>query len=276
MYFRRTLLSAATRLGLAGLIACPAPSMGQTVVTGQVMASGRALAGAEVNVDPGAQIAFTGDSGRYRLLVPAPGITRISVRAVGFYPATRRFVLAGADTVVADFVLAPVPQRLDSIAVTGNPAPVSGKMLGFEARRQMGFGRFFTREFLAQRETSTLANVLRLAVNLQLVRRPARCGGGFSAATGRSGAVPWETWMACAGSRFTPACYAPIYLDGVSYWGPGLPGVPPPDVEQLNVIDLEGIEVYRGMSEAPLQYRAFGSACGVVLLWTRIGGRRPS
>ena len=136
----------------------------------------------------------------------------------------------------------------------------------------MGFGRFYTREFLAQRAASPLANVLRLTPNLQLIRRPERCGGGYSVATGRSVEGRRERWMACPGSPMAVACYSPIYLDGVLFWGPGMPGMPPPDVDQFRIAGLEGIEVYRSVSEAPLQYRALASTCGVVLLWTRVGG----
>ena len=34
--------------------------------------------------------------------------------------------------------------------------------------------------------------------------------------------------------------------------------------------DLEGVEIYRGPSEAPIKYQTTGSACGVLLLWTRV------
>jgi hypothetical protein len=261
------------RLGLAGLAAWPGIGSAQTLVTGRVTGSGRPLANAEIRIDPRALQSVTGDSGTYRVLFPDAGMVRVSVRAVGFYPATRRFVLAGNDTVVADFALAAVPQTLDPIKVEGHAALVRGKMQGFEERRRAGFGRFFTREFLAERETSTLSNVLRLTNNLQLIRRPDQCGGGFAVATGRSGMFRWEAWMACAGARLPTACYSPVFLDGALFWGPGLPGVPPPDMDQLKVLDLEGIEVYRGGSEVPLQYQIPGSDCGVVLLWTRVGGR---
>jgi hypothetical protein len=147
-------------------------------------------------------------------------------------------------------------------------------MQGFEQRRQQAFGRFYTREYLARRENSTVASVLRYTLNLQVLARPNGCTG-YSIATGRSGAVPWEPWMVCnpGRGRLQAACYSSIYLDGALLWAPGTLGVGPPDVNEFKVVDLEGIEVYRSVAEAPLQYTPPRSTCGVVLLWTRVGGR---
>ena len=93
-------------------------------------------------------------------------------------------------------------------------------------------------------------------------------------ATGRGGTSLWEAGITCpGGTRLLTACYSPIFLDGALFWGPGLPGVAPPDMDQLKIMDLEGIEVYRGGAEVPLQYQIRGSDCGVVLFWTRVGGR---
>jgi hypothetical protein len=260
------------RLGWIVLVGWPRPGLTQTLLTGRVTGAGRALSSAEIRIEASELRAVTGENGSYRLVIQGPGIVRVSVRAVGFYPATRRFMLVGDDTTVADFDLAPAPQPLDSITVEAPRPPVPAKMRGFEDRRHRGFGRFYARDFLAQKEASTLANVLRLTSNLQLVRRPPECGGGFSVATGRSGGIAWAPWMSCGGrGRLLPACYSTIYLDGISYWAPGMPGVPPPDIDQLRIVDLEGIEVYRSSSEAPLQYLSTGTVCGVILLWTRVG-----
>jgi hypothetical protein len=44
----------------------------------------------------------------------------------------------------------------------------------------------------------------------------------------------------------------------------------PPDLAKFNPLDLEGMEVYRSAAEIPPEYNATGSACGVILLWTRV------
>lgn len=250
----------------AAAIACvawPSAAVGQVVVLGRVTGNGAVVANARVGIDALNLQALTTDSGSYRLTVPGAGTVRISIRALGFQPASHQIQLAANDTTIADFILVAVPQELDSVTVAA-PAPVvRGKMRAFEERRRFGLGRFYTREALAGHEDRTLANTLRLA-GLQLRARPDRCGGGYAVATGRGGGTP----VACV----EPACYASIFLDGVRYWVPGQ-GIPP-NINEFLVRDLEGIEVYRGMSDMPIQFQVYGSSCGAVVLWTRVGGGR--
>jgi hypothetical protein len=148
------------------------------------------------------------------------------------------------------------------------PAPVVAKMVEFEERRRSGPGRFLTRAELAKREDSPLSDVLRMVAGLNLVRRPAECGDGFSLATGRGGAYRWLPWMNCSGFAMAGACYVTIYLDGARLWTWGQQEIP--DVDKLLTVGtLEGIEIYRGPSETPTKYQTTGSACGAMLLWTR-------
>jgi hypothetical protein len=146
-------------------------------------------------------------------------------------------------------------------------------MLAFEERRKTGLGRFITREMLAQREHSVLTDVLRMTPGLSFVRRPDKCGGGFALASGRGGAVDPQAWMACEIDpriRFPFACYLAIYMDGVRVWVPGQKE--PPKIDDIaSIVALEAIEIYRGPSETPIAYQNTGSACGVILLWTRTG-----
>ena len=54
------------------------------------------------------------------------------------------------------------------------------------------------------------------------------------------------------------------YLDGVSYL-PDYAGVP----NDVRPDEVEGIEVYRRLSEVPVEYRRPGAECGVVLIWLK-------
>jgi hypothetical protein len=74
--------------------------------------------------------------------------------------------------------------------------------------------------------------------------------------------------MNCGVDVLPPACYLTIYVDGLRLWTWGQPEIPDLD-HLLNVIDIEGIEIYRGPSETPIAYQTTGSACGALLLWTR-------
>ncbi len=242
----------------------------QTLIQGSVRGNGRALPMAEIRLDPDGVSMRTDSSGAYRLTAAKGGVVRLSVRAVGFYPASRNILVVANDTVTNDFVLDPVAQQLDSISVEARGITVRGKMSAFEERRQTGIGRFYTREMLAKRDHSTTADVLRMTPALRLIRRPDDCGGGFAVATGRGGAVRWEDWMVCgAMTPMVAACYFAIYLDGIRHWAPG--SREPPDINKFQPHTLQGIEVYRGPAETPMQYQVTNTACGVVLMWTRDG-----
>ena len=256
-----------------GLLCWPLQLSGQLVVTGRVTGNGSPVAGAEVSLTPHAVTAITAVDGRYVLTVPSPGQAALSVRAIGFQSTSRRFIFAGRDSLVVNFSLARATQVLEPVTVTGAPAVGTGRMQGFEIRRERGTGQYFTRADLAAHGSAPLSGVLRTAKNLQLFRRPAECGGGFTIGTGRGQdrltmGVQETLMLGCSGNRF--ACFPAIYLDGMSFWIPGTPG--PPDVDAFRSDDLEAIEIYRGPGQVPPEYNSLGSSCGVILLWTRAGG----
>ncbi len=265
-------------LGAAALVVPPV-SRGTTldhVIRGVVKAEdGKLGEAAEVTTDFAGERSTTGADGGFVLTTAATGQTVVlHAKAVGFAPQSQTTSLRSDDTVRVTFTLKRVAQQLPSIEVRADsPAYTSAKMLAFEERRKTGLGRFITREMLAQRENSVLTDVLRMTPGLSFVRRPNECGGGFALASGRGGAVNPQVWMACEINeriRFPLACYLAIYLDGVRIWVPGQKE--PPKIDDIaSIVSLEAIEVYRGPSEMPIAYQNTGSACGVVLLWTRTG-----
>lgn len=127
-----------------------------------------------------------------------------------------------------------------------------------------GYGRFITDSVLRRFEHTTLSVALQQRVAGVRYRRI----NGETHALGRGG------------------CPMAIRLDGVLIYRPiyrrdarGRFIVPsegpdaPPNLERLaNVVSLEAVEVYMG-SGTPSEFRAEGSACGVIVLWSR--SRRP-
>lgn len=45
---------------------------------------------------------------------------------------------------------------------------------------------------------------------------------------------------------------------------------PVPNIDDFLTDRVEAIEVYRGAGEAPVEFNATGSLCGVLIIWTRI------
>ena len=116
----------------------------QRLVTGRVTGGGRPLAGAEILIEPDSLRTRTNDSGFYRIALPSPQ-SWITARAIGFLPASRQLPVREPYLATVNFTLAPVAQILEPVAVEAPPIRVSGKMRGFYERREMGFGRFYTR-----------------------------------------------------------------------------------------------------------------------------------
>lgn len=246
----------------------------QTVVRGIVLdANGGPVPGAQVAIEK-LQLATTvGPVGEFGFQTVPSGRHLLVARAIGFKPVTREIRATGRDTILLEIRLEGAPQRLDSLVVAGAPVvAVTPAMREFEERRARGFGRFLTREMLAKRDHSALSDVLRMTAGLRLIRRPSECGGGFAVATGRGGDLEWQRWMTCHGGeppRFPGACYLSVYLDGIRVWAWGDPE--PPNMDDIQINSLEGVEIYRGPSELPARIQTTGSACGAILFWTRQG-----
>jgi hypothetical protein len=248
--------------------------LAQTLVTGTVTGdSARPISGAILEIKAAARSTTTNARGAYALQVDRSGSYVLEVRALGFSSASRALRLGSGDTLQVNFTLAPVPQELEPIVVTeAEPLP-TGIMRGFEERRRLGFGRFLTRDMLAERDHDTVAGILRGIAGMRMVRRPTDCGGGFSAATGRGiAAVELSKGtgglVTCSGKPMPAGCYMSVYVDGVRIWAPG--SVDPPDFDRMRNNQYEGVEIYRGPAELPIQYQGTGAACGAILLWSRI------
>lgn len=54
------------------------------------------------------------------------------------------------------------------------------------------------------------------------------------------------------------------------------PAPPTPlDINTFTVSGLEAIEMYRGLSDAPLQFGGAAAGCGTLVFWSRRGGLPP-
>ncbi len=252
----------------ASLVADQAARIGEsTTASGEltlrvVSAAGTPVERAIVTV-PGIDSTFATDrAGMLQLGELPEGPVVVRVVAIGYAPrglgfrvsADRRFL----DTTL---VLKPVAQSLAPLEVTGRTTTVIAKLEEFERRRQMGFGTFVTRAVLAKWEAHPLSVALRTVRGVRLIPRTSPCGGGYGAASLRSGRY--------ASCLMGPGCPLAIYVDGVRrYDGDG----PVPDIDEFLTDRVEAIEIYRGPGETPAELNATGALCGALMIWTRISG----
>lgn len=69
-------------------------------------------------------------------------------------------------------------------------------------------------------------------------------------------------------------CFVAVMLDGVWVFR-SMRGEEPPDLRRdFQVMDMEGIEYYRGGAPLPTEFSMRHADCGVLVLWTRRGQLR--
>lgn len=127
-----------------------------------------------------------------------------------------------------------------SLEVTVEQTPPRGKLHDFYRRAANGPGYFITREDIEARPISRPTDILRRVPGLDIGAR-------------RSGRTP-----VTMGRR--DGCVPDFYLDGAR--------APYFNIDDLEPMDIAGIEIYRGNSEVPIRFK-HRDRCGVIVIWTR-------
>ncbi|HET7230701.1 MAG TPA: carboxypeptidase regulatory-like domain-containing protein, partial [Longimicrobium sp.] len=136
---------------------------------------------------------------------------------------------------------------------------------GFYARRERGNGIFLTDSVLQGRSVDRVTDVLRRVEGVRIMRFN-------TSGQGRSTSI--ETEYRIASTRNTTAisragpCWMDVYVDGQMAQSHDHPEAAR-NLDQIALRDVQAVEVYRGGSEVPTEYRGSTSACGVILIWTR-------
>lgn len=203
-------------------------------------------------------------AGAYLLADIPPGTHTVDVQALGFDP-TGAQISFRAERVHREFLLSserPVPLAAVDVKATS-------PLTEFDERRRLGKGRFITRGELERESHHKLGEVLARLPGLRIQRY----GTAAVAVTGR-GSI---TMLAS-----NPRCYVHVYVDDAPVSssvaqdfakGKTNAGSSPPDgvfdLNGLAATEIEGVEYYAGGSSIPAKYNRTGSACGVLLIWTR-------
>jgi hypothetical protein len=197
---------------------------------------------------------LTDEDGRFRMTVERPGAYRIRAEALGFLSVTSDTVrVLRDDSVRIQIRLGVEPLALDPVVVVGRRQEhLFGGLLDFERRRERGFGVFFTAEEIEARGATYLTDVLRMVPGVRVMSDGRPSGG--------------RVFM-----RRTPigmrGCPVQVWVDGVREplgRGHGINDV-------VHPLDIEGIEIYRGLSGVPAEFFNEFAHCGVIVIWTRRG-----
>jgi hypothetical protein len=256
---------------------------------------GNAVTNARVRVI-GQRFANTDSRGAFTLDSLPGGSQTLEVRALGYVPVVEAVDVSARGTAVDTVVLASSKGLLDTVRVTAT-GKSNVDRTGFEMRRH-GVGTYLTRSDV-------------------LARRPLETTGLFTATPGvfvQSQGFATTVKMGAPGSGY---CTPALWIDGSlqastsASTGPALPSaaaafqsstIPrkgdttaPPNrtaadpalhmeegpITELNQLvvpaEIEGIEIYRRMSEVPPQFEPSGTfSCGAIVIWTRLRFELPA
>ncbi len=197
--------------------------------------------------------AYSSNTGTLALTFLPEGASVIRVQKIGFQPLMQAVEISPRDTVPLTVILLPLP-TLATVTTTETALEfVLPRLRGFEERRRGGSGRFLAEADLRKNDNRTLTSLVRAMGNINFACP--RAGPDLGKCFPVSGRQ--QSKFAILGGT----CAIPVYIDGIQS--------PDGDLERLRAIDYAGIEYYSGSSTIPAQFNGTGSACGVLLLWTR-------
>lgn len=268
-------------LGMTSLPLLALAAQSTTLVAGVADArTGQPLKDAEIVLIELHRLAHTDWLGEVRIGDIPAGRHRVRVRKLGYAAADVELLFRG-DSIGPVFMLEPASTLLDTVRVTAARVPAG--LQPFESRRRMGIGRFLTDSQLVKEWDRPFALVamthfpglelLRGADGReQLVSTRSSCGGqssqhgppppqlgggGIRSSFGDGGSAGGAVMI---GSCKNAGCPVKLFLDDVD--------LGEEDFDIVRTWDLAGVEYYTGAS-MPARYRVPGSACGVLLLWSR-------
>ena len=267
------------------LLAVPLSAQAQTKMVAIVAAArdSSPIADAEVMLMDSHRGTTTNWMGEARIDGVSSGTHRVRIRKLGFAAIDVQLMFTG-DSMAPVFLLSANALSLDTVRVM---APsVRENLREFDDRRRLGIGHFLTQSELAHdanREFALVAASRFAGVQAKtdvggkwhLVSTRSSCGagssftdlpapksaGGGGATRSRGGQDTQEEQKAtmsssCGGN----SCPIKLFLDGLE--------LQPDDFDVVHTWDLAGVEYYSG-AQMPPQYRVHGSACGVLLMWSR-------
>ncbi len=212
------------------------------------------LAGAHLQLDGRPLDDTTDGEGIARIRDVPSGHHVVALRLRGYAPESLSIAVADTGTTRVEVLLRLVAPLLPTVATTAER--VDALLPGFERRRAMGGGFFFTHTQLDSSQTRSVAELLREGANALLIPGP-------------GGRMYLASHSAQLGVR---PCFAQVYLDGVFVYNPmgADPGQLPPDLHDFLSRQLEAVEYYPNPASTPVEFRTGTPKCGTLVLWSRI------
>jgi TonB family protein len=213
-------------------------------VVGMVVDSlGGPIVGAQIDIEGTFHRTTTDSAGRFRLIEVEAGRLRLNVRRLGFLPATLFLNLTASGARQVMVTMSAAPEVLAPVVVSDRREVYDARLSGFESRaaKRRG-GHFITRERIQRTNSKRLSDLLRQVPTVRI-------------ATVRG--IGTTAYIRGAN------CPALVYVDG----SPASAG--PLDLDLIDLVSVDGIEVYGGFGAPPEFSNARADRCGVIAIWSR-------
>jgi len=198
--------------------------------------------------------------GFFRLLSPWPGTFTLKATASGYKEVRADSLeIEPRELTVVEIELPAEPIALDPLVVVAEPRAYQLEVNGFYDRAGQGFGHFITPEELDARQSVEVSDLLRDIPGLKVERTVFGTRVRFPKLD-----VPGDF------------CDPRLYVDGTLISQPS-----PFNAETLggtyldpvvNLSEIGGMEVHTRSAGLPLAFRGTQGGCGVILIWTDMGG----
>jgi len=167
------------------------------------------------------------------------GVYVMQVRAIGYGPGSWIIELVERE------ILSVLIEMESAITLQGvsieAPAWQQRGLARFEERRQRGRGIYITEEAISQTRAARLADVLRSVSGVRLICR----------------------YSGCRIRMARSECQPDFFLNG-------LPANNSTSLE-MSPLGIVGIEIYRTITETPMDFLRGNNTCGTIAIWTRTG-----
>jgi TonB family protein len=238
------------------IAATPRPVLAQDAVSPGVLlltvndSSGVGIADVQLSVAGTTTIGATDEHGALRLTGVPAGPETIDARRLGFRPASIQVTVAPNATTAATITLVAVAQRLSPILVRGTVHASTHRLAGFYQRRQLGVGHFFTHDQIEKQHLYRLSDLFRRIPGMRItstdvIQNAVRMRG--------------------------ESCAPLVWMDGNPLAAAEF------DLDAVTPESVDAMEVYSGLAEVPPGFmgpNGLGS-CGVIVIWSRVGERKP-
>ncbi len=258
--------SSAWLAGIAALVAAT-PASAQHVLQGRVTDTTNAgLSGVEVVLAEARRGGVTDSNGQYVVRGIPTGRYEVVFRRLGYAPfVIFRSFMGDTGTTTVDVQLAAEAVVLPEVETkVRGPAEVPVKIRDWARRREYNVGgKFWDDSLLRTQDYRRLPEVLQGIPFVRIIRGQ---GGRYLATSkggGRRRGVPRAPGVPAA-------CYVEVYVDGAR-----LSSVyTPVNLDDIPVHHILSMELYRSVAETPIEFQGPDAGCGVLEIWTQVGGNR--